>query len=367
MRSMRAATSGAQSPWIRSACACALIGLAGCGDETPAPREVVRPVKIIEVGQRAEERREYPGRIRTVQYSEMGFEVPGRIVEFSVTEGDRVKKGQVLARLDQRDYQAALAKATAKLQHAASERDRMKTLYEKNVKPKAEYDLRERLFEVEQANVATARKAVEDSVLRAPFDGVLARKLVSDFRNVPAKESVLIVQDDSSLVIKASVPERDLTQWSGKRPSAAEITERIRPRVVVSALPDREFGARLTELASVADPTTRTFEATFAFAKPDGVNVLGGMTAKVRIDVPAREQDAGVSLPTASVVSDSSETPYVWVVDPGTMKVTQRRVGVGSLGGSQVRIESGLDAGEWVVVSGVHQLREGDTVRRAGS
>lgn len=350
--------------WFQTAWACAFFGLVGCGDEPAAPPEVVRPVKITEVGRRAAERREYPGRIRAVQYSEMGFEVPGRIVEFPVTEGSRVQKGQVLARIDARDYEAERAKATAKLQHAATERDRAKILYEKQVKAKSEYELRERLLEVARADVATARKAVEDTVLRAPFDGVLARKLVSDFRNVQAKEPVLIVQDDSSLEIKVGVPERDLTGGSGARRNAAEITDRIRPRVVLSALPDREFPARLTELAEVADPTTRTFEATFAFAKPEGVNVLGGMTAKLRIDVSAGEQTEGVSLPATSVVADSGDAPYVWVVDPASMRVTRRTVSVGRLVGTQIQVESGLSAGEWVAVSGVHQLRDGDTVRR---
>jgi RND family efflux transporter MFP subunit len=343
-----------------------VVVLAACPEEAPPARELVRPVKIVEVGQRSQERREYPGRIRAAQYAELGFEVPGRIVELAVKEGDRVTKGQVLARLDARDYQAELSRTNAKLQHAATERDRAKTLYEKQVKPRSEYELRERQLEVERANLATARKAVEDTVLRAPFDGVMARRLVSDFRNVQAKEPVLIVQDDTRLELKVAVPERDLAGRTGARPSAAEITERIRPRAVLSALPDREFAARLTELAEVADPSTRTFEATFAFERPEGVNVLGGMTAKLRIDVPVRDAAAGVSLPAASVVSGSGEAPYVWVVDPGSMKVTQRTLRVGSLAGSQLEVESGLAEGEWVVISGVHQLREGDTVRRLG-
>ena len=139
---------------------------------------------------------------------------------------------------------------------------------------------------------------------------------------------------------------------------------RIRPRVVLSSIPDREFPARLTELAEVADPTTRTFEATFAFGKPEGTNILGGMTAKLLIETAAAQRGSGLAIPASSVVSDGAEEPYVWVADPATMQVSRRSVALGPLTGSDVRIESGLEAGDWVVVSGVHQLREGAIVRR---
>jgi RND family efflux transporter MFP subunit len=338
--------------------------LGGCGEEPAPPAEVIRPVKIFEVGGQAGARREYPGQIRAAQYSEMAFEVPGRIVEFPANEGDRVEPGQTLARLDPRDYQAKLDSAEAKLQHALAERDRAKILFDKGVKPKAEYELRERLYDVSEAETAQARKALEDTVLRAPFAGVLARKLVADFRNVQAKEPVLVVQDDSSFEIKVSVPERDLTAREGKRASAEEITQRLRPRVVLSALPDREFPARLTELAEVADPTTRTFEATFAFARPENVNVLGGMTAKLVLEVPPLPGVTGTAVPAAAVVSASDPEPFVWVVDPATMKVSKRTVELGAMTGSEVRVLAGLAAGDQVVASGVHQLREGTVVRR---
>ncbi len=360
--SVRSAGVPIRALWLGLALTLCLVP--GCSEEAPPAPEVARPVKIIEVGRGSVEGREYPGRIRAGQYSEMAFEVPGRIVEFSAKEGERVEKGQALVRLDPRDYEATLQAAMAKLEHAATERDRAKVLWEKEVKPRSEYDRAERFYEVQAADVNIAKKAVEDTVLRAPFTGVMARKLVSDFENVQAKQPVLIVQDDSSLELKVSVPERDLTGRQGGSRDLAEINARIRPRVVLSSVPDREFPAHLTELAEVADPTTRTFEATFAFEQPEGTNVLGGMTAKVLLDVPATQRSGGLALPTSSVVSDSGNEPYVWVVDPATMKVSRRTVALGPMSGPEVRILRGLDAGELVVVSGVHQLREGATVRR---
>jgi len=348
-----------------TAAAALALAFAGCSEEAPPPVEGPRPVKLLEIGGGGgTETREYPGRIKAGQYSEMGFEVAGRVTEIVYTEGAQVKQGAVLARLDPRDYQARYDSSSAKASHARSERDRYKEMYEKEVKPYSEYELRMRAYDVAQADLQEAKKALDDTVLRAPFDGVMARKLVEQFENVQAKQPVLVMQNDDMLEIKVSVPERDLAQGSGEKLDVERLTRRISPRVVISSLPDRQFAASLSEVASVADPTTRTFEATFRFAKPEGANVLGGMTAKVIVSIGGGNARADLWIPASAVVSDVDEGPTVWVVDPSALTVSARRVELGDLSGERVAILQGLEAGETVAISGVHQLRDGMTVRR---
>jgi RND family efflux transporter MFP subunit len=352
---------------LRSITAVAALSLAfaGCSEEVPPPVEGPRPVKLLEIGGGGgTETREYPGRIKAGQYSEMSFEVAGRVTEFVYTEGAAVKSGSVLARLDPRDYQSRYDSSSAKASHARSERDRYKEMYEKEVKPYSEYELRMRAYEVAQADLQEAKKALDDTLLRAPFDGVMARKLVEQFENVQAKQPVLVMQNDDLLEIKVNVPERDLAQGSGRRLDVERLTRQISPRVVISSLPDRQFEASLTEVASVADPTTRTFEATFRFAKPQGANVLGGMTAKVIVSIAASNGRKGVWIPASAVISSAGEGATVWVVDPSTLTVSARRVELGDLEEDRVAIAQGLEAGETIAISGVHQLRDGMTVRR---
>jgi len=351
---------------LRGACTAA-VALSGalafaCGDEAPPAPEPARPVKIFEIGGGAARTLEYPGQVEAAQHAELGFEVPGRITEFPVDEGQTVEEGQVLAVLDPRDYEADLDSQRAQVRASRAEFDRVKTLVEKEVAPVQDLDRARRNLEVTQAKLRVSEKAVEDAVLRAPFSGVVARKLVKDFRNVQAKEPVLILQDDSGLQIVANVPERD---WVfARRDLPAADRERLaRPRVSISNYPDRTFPAELREVATTADTTTRTYAVTLAFEVPPELNVLPGMTAKAILDVPA-DTGAGLAIPVQAVDDDDEGPPYVWRIDPETMEVSRAEVVLGQLSGDRVEIESGLSPGDWIAVSGVHQLRDGMAVRR---
>lgn len=339
--------------------------LAACEEEAPPRPEPVRPVKMLTVPDAsAGSTREYPGRIKAGQYSEMGFEVPGKVTQFVYTEGSQVKMGAVLAKLDPRDYQARYDSAIAKEAHAKSERDRYKAMYDKDVKPYSEYEMKLRQHEVRLAESREAKKALDDTILRAPFEGVMARKLVDEFENVLAKQAVLIMQNDELLEIKVSVPERDLAEGRADRATDEDLTGILKPRVVVSSLPDRQFQARLKELANVADPTTRTFEATFTFSKPENANILGGMTAKVIIEVPAARAVEGVLVPSGAVIAGEGGKGSVWMIDPDALVASRREVTVGELTGSKIEVKSGLEPGEVIAISGVHKLRDGMSVRR---
>ena len=195
--------------------ACTLAFVAGCEKEPPAQPEVVRPVKMLTIeGAGAVSQRAYPATIKATQQADMGFEVPGRIVEFLVNEGQIVEKGALLARLDDRDYQAELEKALANQRKAAADLNRSLSIYrqDKGAISKGTIESDRRAKEVTDAALRQAEKAVEDTLLRAPFDGLVARKLVEDFANVQAKEPVLILQDISQLEVEVSVPERDISQ-----------------------------------------------------------------------------------------------------------------------------------------------------------
>jgi RND family efflux transporter MFP subunit len=310
---------------------------------------------------------EYPGVVEAALHSTMAFEVPGRMIEFPVNEGDLLKKGDVIARLDPRDYEAALEKSMAIRKAAKAEFERRAELFRQGVDSKAVLEKAERNYDVTKASVVLDTKALEDAVLRAPFDGVVAQKLVKDFRNVQAKESILIFEDNSSLKVEIALPEGDYVR---ARPGLTmeERTARVQPEVVVSSLPGRSFPARIVEMATAADPVTRTFKVTLAFDRPTDANIETGMTAKAVIHLPDELTGAGtgVQVPAHAVRGDEAGDAYVWVVDPSSMEVRRRGVEVGEVVGTQIQILSGLEGSDLIAISGVAQLREGVRVRRLG-
>jgi RND family efflux transporter MFP subunit len=336
----------------------------GCGQEPPPEPEVVRPVKMFTVeGVGAATTREYPGTVKAAQTAEMAFEVSGKIVEFRYTEGQQVPEGEVIAGLDPRDYQAQLDSAQADYDNNRLNFERAQKLVDEGALAPIERDRRRTAMDTSNAKLREATKALEDTELRAPFSGVMARKLVEDFANVRAKQVVLVLTDEEHLEIKLAVPERDLAGQRDRNRTLEMINADIKPQVIVTSMPDRKFPATLTELASTADPDTRTFEATMTFRPPDEIQVLPGMTARVVIQVP-QDRGSAILIPATAAVADDEGKAFVWLVDSADMTVSRRPVELGPLTGSDATVLSGLEGGEVVVVSGVGQLRDGLKVRR---
>ena len=347
------------------AVACTVMLSGGCEPQPPEQVSVVRPVKMLTIeGPGAVQQREYPATVKATQQADMGFEVPGRIVEFLVKEGQIVESGEVLARLDDRDYQAELEKAKANQRKALADLNRSLSIYrqDKGAISTATIESDRRAKEVTDAALAQAEKAVEDTVLRAPFDGYMARKLVEDFANVQAKEPVLILQDISQLEVEVSVPERDIAGGMPKQ-TPEKITERVEPEVSISSIPDRSFPARVKEFATTADPTTRTFQVRLIFDRPGDISILPGMTARVRANVV---KQGGIRIPLTATQSDAQHKAFVWKVDSDNMTVSRAAIELGDMRGSEVDVASGLERGDIIAISGLQQLEEGMQVRRFG-
>jgi RND family efflux transporter MFP subunit len=336
----------------------------GCGDEPPPAPDPVRPVKMFTVpGGSAGTTREYPGRVKAAQTAEMAFEVPGKIVEFIYLEGSDVPEGEVIARLDPRDYQAKVDSAQAEYDNDRLNFERAEKLVNEGALAPIERDRRKTALDTSDAKLREVQKALEDTELRAPFAGVMARKLVEDFANVQAKQPVVVLTNAVHLEIKLAVPERDLAGQRDRSRTLDDINARIKPEVIITSMPDRRFPGRLSELANQADADTRTFEATVTFKPPDDIQVLPGMTAKVVMQV-SEDQVRGILIPATAAAANDEGSPFVWLVDTATMQVSRRPVELGPLSGSSVAVNDGLSGGEVVVVSGIGQLQDGMTVRR---
>ena len=238
---------------------------------------------------------------------------------------------------------------------------RYQQAFDENAVTQQDLDVAKRNLDVAEANLRSARKAVSDTELKAPFAGVVAQKLVNDFANVQAKEPILVLEDESSLEIDVNVPERD---WAQAKPNLTleERSARADPRVRITAIPDRVFPAQAKEIDTTADPVTRTYNVTFSFARPTDVIVRPGMTAAIILSIPSDvtsdEMSAGTAVPSAAVRSDEAGNAFVWRVGDD-MRVSRQLVELGELSGDSVRILDGLAPGMRIAASGVHNLREG--------
>ncbi len=342
---------------------------AACEKAPVEAPEVVRPIRIATIsGLQGGDSLSYPGEVQGVQNVNLAFEVSGRIIEMPIQEGAAVTEGQVLARLDPADFQAALNAAESRVSTSKETFDRFAEAFERNAISRQDLNMRRRQYEVDQADLISARKAVSDTTLRAPFAGRIGRTFVDNFTNVQAKQEILLLQDLSELEVVVNVPEQD---WLRAKPglTLAQQTDRVQPQVSMSTLGDRSFPAVISEVAASADPVTRTFAAHARFAPPDDVIILPGMSANVTVHIPEDVEtlESMVLIPANAVIGGNDGGSYVWKIGGDPLTATLSAVTIGQMSGSEIQVLEGLDTGDRIAVSGVQHLADGMLVRELGN
>jgi len=358
-----------------------LVLLTACDghQEAQPPSAEPRPVKMMTVGTAAQTmQRKFPGTVRAARRAELAFQVSGTLTRLPAGEGQEVREGDVLAQLDQRDFENSLRSAQgqfgnvrAALESARSEYERILRIRNQDpgatsesmvVKRREAMDRASAELESVQAAVDAARDRLGDTTLRAPFSGIVSRRHAENYQEVQAKEPIVSLDDISSLEILVDLPESVVAGIS----EPSERTGKQAPvHAEFAALPGREFPLIVKEFSTRADPKTQTFQVVFQMEKPDDVSILPGMTAMI-VGSPRQEVngDGQFVIPAVAVFGDEQGVSHVWVVEPETMAVERRQVVTGELAGDAgIRVLEGLAAGETVAVSGAGQLRDGMRVK----
>jgi len=336
--------------------------LNGCGRKKVAEEsQIARPVKTMVIQGAADITRTYPGKVQGTQRVNLSFRVSGPLVDLPINEGDKVKKGQLLARIDPRDFNVAQEKARAEYEKADADFKRYLALYEDDAIPLADLDLYRAKRDVAKSELDKASDALNDTYLKAPFDGIIGEKFVENYEYVQDKQNILSMNDVSKVEIVVDMPE-------GVIASAKEGIE-IKLEVSFDSAPGREFPVTIKEVSTQADPETQTYKVTVIMPQPEGVNILPGMTASLqtRISPEDLKKISGkqeITVPVTAVFPDETGKSFVWVVDPKDLTVHKREVKVGAITGTAgIQVLGGLSAGERIVVSGVNQVQEGTKVK----
>jgi RND family efflux transporter MFP subunit len=333
------------------------------------PLAAVPPVQTFVIAAPSEAPfRRFPGEVSATRTTRMSFEVPGRLIEFPATQGLVVKQGDLLGRLDDTNFVSRLDAARAQFTNAQSEFQRRSQLRSRGVISQSEFDQFKQTFDVAEAALREAQRAMDETRMIAPIDGRVARTLVNNFQNVQAKEPVLVFQDISMLEVDIQVPESDM--FAAERGVTSENARNlIEAAVEFPALPGSRFDLDLKSFSTEATPASRTFRVTFFLKPQDGQNILPGMTCTVLLRLRSRtenqEQVKDVFEVPVQAVSSADEKTWVWRLDPKTLAV--QRVAVQTLGvtsGSMQVQSSQLTRGDELVSSGVRFLSDGMTVRR---
>lgn len=344
-----------------------LLALGGCEEQIATVNTELRPVRTkLVILQRIEDSRRAIGEIRPRQEADLGFRVSGKIISRNVDVGTIVKRGDIIARIDNQDsrnrLQSALADvnaADAVLMEAQLSESRQRILLAQGITTQAKFDIALKNTRGAQASldsakvaVAMARDQVTYTELAAEFDGIVT---------AVGAEAGQVVNVGQMIVRLAPPTERDAvfaiaeSAFEGFQPED-------RPQVTVTLLSDPAISSdgAVREVSPIADPATRTYQVKVGLENPPeqmrfGASVSGKLKALT----------APVVILPGSALFDLAGKPAVWVYHADTSTVALQRVTVKGYETDRIIVSDGIAQGDVVVTAGVNQLREGQKVRLA--
>jgi RND family efflux transporter MFP subunit len=341
---------------------------AWAGSEAPSERveDVARPVITQLVGVDALQKIAYIGTVAAGNEVALGFPFSGTLVERSTDLGALVSKGDILARLDPKDLQAEVRSAQARVlvadtnvrtaQEAAS---RATELLERGVDSTSRSEDAQRALvaaraglEQAQANLARAQDSLDLSVLIAPQDGVIVGAFLDAGALVASGLEVLRLASTDEREVVVDISEQGL----------AELKIGMRFDVALVANTRQTTTATLFRIDPVAESATRARRVHFILSDPPQGFRFGAL---VRIRASA-DDAVVVSLPLSAVL-DADGVATVWLVDRDDNIVKKQPVVLGDIYGDRVRVTSGLDVNDEVVLRGIHSLHEGQAIGRSMS
>ncbi|MEO1151358.1 MAG: efflux RND transporter periplasmic adaptor subunit [Pseudomonadota bacterium] len=334
--------------------------LIGCGESTidEAATPTIRPAKIVTIETASVGRNfTFPAVIRASQTAELTFQTAGQVIELNVLQAKEITKGDVIAKLDQRNASNAVNQARAEYNNAEAEYQRAERLVERDAISRSTLDQRRTQRDVAKVSLANAQKALSDTILTAPFNGVISRVYIEQFQNIQAKEPIAVIQSDGVEAV-INMPGSIIAQAPRLKPQGTFVTLDAAPEVRIPAL--------FREAAGLADQNTQTFEVTFDFDPPEDLLILPGMTATLSttLDVGNLENFGfnGIAAPLTSILAEGDEK-FVWVFNDVDQTIQKTKVETGDGAGEMIVVTKGLEPGQQIVAAGVSFLHDGMRVR----
>lgn len=346
-----------------------LLFCTACGkEETPAEPEI-RPVRYETIRyQNLSDTRTFTGQAKASTEIRLGFRIAGQIVALPVKLGDRLKKGDLVARLDDADDRLSLSELKAGMENARVQQEaalasleRIRALYAKNNVSLSEYETAKSKHAASVADYDTARQRVAlqksklgYAVLRSPGDGYVALVETEVNENVQAGQTVISLTTGDDITVNIGLPEAYIDQV--KNGDAVSIS--------FSAIPGTVFEGTVYEVSYVAGDLS-TYPVNIRIANPDS-HIRPGMPAEVTFHLSGDAQRERIFVPVPAVVEDP-DGRFVWLVKKGTEKglgiVERRKVTVGTLAAKGFEVTEGLSENDVIVTAGVSKLTDGMTVR----
>ncbi len=320
-------------------------------------KNIIRPVKTIEISNNTLLGKTFPGYVEAEEYAYVNFRVGGMLQILNVEEGQNVKKGDLIASLDKRDYQLKVSSMLASFQQSTSQLERYKRLYDKDAISKQEYEMTQALNE---NNKAAYNKSVNDlkyTELNAPFNGNIEKKYVENHQQVNAGEKIVKLTNPEKLQFRFTLPENNIQL----------IKDSITCSIAMDIDRNTYYNAKIVEVVSASlggsgiPVILKIKDASFNAKK---LRILPGYACYVKIEADHRKHKE-IAIPLSCIYLDpKTKETVVWKVNTQQSIVNKVPIKTGELTGDKsIIVLSGLQPGDRIVSAGVNMLEEGEKIK----
>ena len=341
----------------------ASLTLVGCqqdDNQVTAKIEPIRPAKIVKVvASDSLSVRRFPAIIEAANQTQISFRTSGQVEALEVQAGQQVTKGQLLAKLDDTDYQNNIMQAQANHDLAKVQHEQISQLYEQKYASKTELEQVTAQLKAAKAALQMAQEALDHTRLLAPMEGIVDRVNIKNHQLVSPQLPVLQLRTLDDFDIRFDIPESLLSQIQ----KVAD-PHSICLNVHFNGHPQKSYPACYKENESSPDPMSRSYSMVFAMAPITDFTLMPGMSSEVEIDlsqVMVDKPSSGVLVPTEALFEQQGST-YVWLVDQ-EMYVHKTAVSTGQMMNEGILVLEGLKHGDQVVAAGVAYIQDKMQVR----
>ncbi|WP_448568024.1 efflux RND transporter periplasmic adaptor subunit [Thalassotalea ganghwensis] len=343
--------------------------LSACNQPTENKEKAIRPIAWMEVSEsNFEQLRTLSGIVAPVETATLSFEVPGKVAEVYVRLGESVSAGQPIAKLNQRSFdlsvqaaQAQLDKANAAMSEAKSSFERYGKLINQGLVSQSGFDNAKAAFEssssavdVAQAQLDIAKKNLQDSTLKAPYDGIITKRLIEPSQQIGAGQPSFEIEGQHGLEIEVMVPETLIQEL--KKDSELMVRFPVLPNLTVKG--------QINEIGTRAE-SANAFPVTVILME-ENESLRAGMTAEVDFTFAGRGlngyQGTTYSIPLSALSAGLEQKTYVFVFDKASGTVKKQQIKTENILNNQVFVSEGLSTGDIIAIAGVAFLRDGQQV-----
>lgn len=272
--------------------------------------------------------------------------VGGVVKEIFIEEGDSIKAGQVVAKLDDEQFKLELNQAKSNLEKLSNEFERNKSLFEINIVSKEIYEKTKFEYHTQEASYDLAKLKLDYTEIRAPISGIVSQRFIKVGNMVEVNKPTFQITDFDPLLAVLHVPEREMAKLQIGFPA----------NLSADAIHDYEFRGQILRISPIVDAGTGTFKVTVEVNNKT-LKLKPGMFARVQIIYDTHENT--LLVPKDSILTEDKGSS-VFVVNNGT--ASKKKVEIGYNNSTHVEILSGLNIGDTIVTTGLSSLKDGSKI-----